>query len=312
MRFEVHRNHLENQARRQSSVRLRLPSMGDGQGVDWVDDVVPPFQRSPFVWSMGVRPLELDHWLVLDDDLEADRILKSALLRERHDDVVAVMPGSEPAAQEVLDLVTGHLIARGIEVPAVRDGHPIERAARIVQEDLVLLERDAHDWRMTAACVCFPTRWDLASKRGRSMAEIHSPVPRYDVDLSAKADTFFDRLHVDRPVWRTNWTIDDDHGLRLEPNEPESVDRTIAADNVGERLCLRLEYQTLRRLPEFDSILFTIRIVRRPLQWVVDHDEAGRLLEALAAMPDDVAGYKSGSVRYRPQIVEWLTRSNVS
>lgn len=287
--------------------------MGDGQGVDWVDDVVPPFQRSPFVWSMGVRPLELDHWLILDDDLDADRMLKSTLLRDRHDDVVAVMPRSEPAAQEVLDLITAHLAARGIEVPPFSDdSHPIERAARLVQEDLVLLERDADDWRMTAACVCFPTRWDLASKRGRSMAEIHSPVPRYDIDLSAKADTFFDRLHVDRPVWRTNWTIDADHGLRLEPGEPESLDRTITAENVAERLCLRLEYQTLRRLPEFDSILFTIRIVRRPLQWVVAHGEVSRLLEALDAMPDDVAGYKSGSVRYRPQIVDWLTRSKLS
>ncbi len=318
MWFEVHRNHLESQAPFKHSVRLRLPSMTHGQTARWVNDLAPPFRSAPFEWKIGVHPLDLDSWLVIDPDLDSDRSEKAELLRTRHGDVVAVMPGSEPAAGEVLGLVTAHLRDRDIPIPV--DGvpaHPIERAARLVSEDLVVMERDVIErdtaaWRLTAACVCFPTRWDLASKRGRSMAEIHAPVPRYARDLEQRTDTFFDRLRVERPVWRSNWTIDADWSNRLEPDERVPRDPSITAENVGSKLCLRVEYQTLRRLPNHDAILFTIRILRRPLSWVLDNGEGGGLAAALDAMPADVADYKAGSVRYHPEMTEWLRRSGVS
>ncbi len=217
-------------------------------------------------------------------------------------------PGAEAASSELLGLVVEHLTAKGIVMPPTVDpsAHPIEQAARLIQEDLVVLERGASDWHLTAACVCFPTRWDLASKRGLSMADIHVPVPRYATDLRARTDTFFDRLRVERPVWRTNWTIDADHANRLEPGGSAVPDGPITVETVGQALCLRVEYQTLRRLEQTGAIVFTIRILRRPLQWVVDHGEGERLMAALEAMPDDVADYKAGSVRYRSIIDEWL------
>ncbi len=287
--------------------------MGESQTFDWVDAVAPPFQRPPFSWKIGVRALDLDRWLIIDSRLEDDRLEKERLLATRHAEVVVVEPGSERAAAEVHELVAEHLRARGFPQPSGHaDAHPIERAARMVQEDLVVLERDAVDWRLTSACVCFPTRWDLSSKRGQSMAEIHAPVPRYDTDLRERTDTFFDRLRADRPVWRTNWTIDADHGNRLEPGEQARTDVDITADNAADALCLRVEYQTLRRLPRTDAIVFSIRILRRPLGWVLDHGEGRGLIDALQAMPDDVADYKAGSVRHRAAIVAWLERAGVS
>jgi hypothetical protein len=165
---------------------------------------------------------------------------------------------------------------------------------------------------MTAACVCFPTRWRLTSKTGRSMGAIHGPVPRYASDLGAKADRFLDRLRVDHPVWRTNWTIDTDWGNRLEPDRPVLTDPTIDASNVAERLCLRLEYQTLRRFPGHDTILFTIRILRRPLASVLGDGTGAQLAAALNSMPDDVAAYKAGTVLYRREILDWLVDSGIN
>ncbi len=266
---------------------------------------------------MGVRPLDLQAWLVVDHDLESDRAEKASLLAERYDDVVAVVEGSEAPAAEVHDAVADHVMALGHDLPPDPGSrHPIEAAARLVQEDLVILQHDGADWRLTAACVCFPTRWDLASKRGRSMAMIHEPVPRYDTDLAQRTDRFLDRLRVDKPVWRSNWTIDADWGNRLEPStraDPASIDAGVLdAGQVADRLCLRLEYQTLRRMPVHDSILFTIRILRRPLHSVLHDGSAPGLADALASMPDDIATYKSGSVAYRPQILEWLAANGVS
>ena len=58
-------------------------------------------------------------------------------------------------------------------VPPDRAGqHPIEWAARGVQEDLCLLERDDTGWRFTAAAVCFPTRWSPAEKVGLGLRAV--------------------------------------------------------------------------------------------------------------------------------------------
>lgn len=280
----------------------------------------PSFVGDPFAWKMGVRPLDLADWLIIDRDLDVDRAEKAALLATRHGEVVVAEPGSELAAQSVLALVEEHLAARGIARPGEPHGtkasgatgsrdpsmHPIERAARLVQEDLVVLEHDGDDWRLTSACVCFPTRWHLGSKLGLAMGAIHEPVPRYATDVGPATDRFFDRVRPERPVWRTNWTIDADFANRLEPERSAAIDPTISAANVADRLCLRIEYQTVRKLPGAQAIVFTIRILRYPLRSVVEHDDGVRLLEALDAMPDDVAAYKAGTVRYAPQIRAWL------
>jgi len=80
-------------------------------------------------------------------------------------------------------------------------------AARLVQEDLcVLVRSDA--WRLQAACVCFPSRWNLASKLGTTLDDIHRPVPSYDVELSRPTNAFFERLKPSRSFWRLNWNTD--------------------------------------------------------------------------------------------------------
>ena len=60
-----------------------------------------------------------------------------------------------------------------------------------------------------------------------------------------------------------------------------------------DRLFLRVERETLRRFPRTNCILFTIRTYIRPLRHLAERPEdAGRLADALANLPDDVADYK--------------------
>jgi hypothetical protein len=117
-----------------------------------------------------------------------------------------------------------------------------------------------HDgaWHLEAACLCFPSMWSLSEKIGRPAALVHQPVAHYAEELSARVDTFFDRLAPGRLVRRRN--------LSLWPNCLLWVPTpTIAPDlwdpeRQGPRLWLRSERQTLRRLPESGAILFTIRV----------------------------------------------------
>jgi hypothetical protein len=170
----------------------------------------------------------------------------------------------------------------------VRDGdHPIVAAARLVQEDLCVLVR-SDVWRLQAACVCFPSRWNLASKIGTTLDDIHSPVPTYDVELSRPTNAFFDRLKPERSFWRLNWTLIDSPAL----HQPTSARRS-PHGNVADWF-FRVERQTLRRLPASDTIVFTIRNYVASAKSLCDtHEEfASTLLLNLDTAPDDVQSYK--------------------
>lgn len=271
-----------------------------------------PFE-TPYRLSMGLIALKPDEWIEIDDDLAADLAEKRRLLAERHAQVFAALTGSEAGQREVLDLLAAHLTehfpdlyrrdGRRLRVlPADADWDlddaglaPLDLAGRLVQEDLCLMEHDDAAWRLTAASLCFPTRWKLADKIGRPLDAIHGPVPDFADKLARPISRFFDRIKTDKPVWRLNWSLIDDPALfQPEGHGRGELDPTITAENAGERLWLRVERQTLRRLPATDAVLFTIRIHRWPLSRLADRPEAaGRLAQSITTMPPAMQRYKS-------------------
>ncbi len=68
----------------------------------------------------------------------------------------------------------------GVAVPL--DGPPLMVAGRLVEPDLVILERaegtDEHV--LIGAILCFPSSWTLTQKLGRPLMAIHAPVASYD------------------------------------------------------------------------------------------------------------------------------------
>jgi len=257
---------------------------------------------------MGVRPLDLDTWLELDDDWGADIGEKRRLLAERPDAVFAAQPGSEDACTEIEEAVLAFVRARGLDLDLSGANHPLLRAALAVQEDLLVMERSDGGWFLTAGSLSFPTNWHLGEKMGRELDEIHAPVPGYHRDLGDGAvPAFFDRLTVDRPVWRANWTVTDDPALRLEPELKIRPHRSMTPDQAAEALHLRIERQTLRRFPRTDAVLFTVRIHRQPVATLVDQPEiAARLADGIAGLPEDVGRYKDSTTRWAEPLVAWL------
>jgi hypothetical protein len=85
-------------------------------------------------------------------------------------------------------------------------------------------------------------------------------------------------------------------------------DDSITSENAGEKLWLRMERQTLRRLPHTQDVLFTIRIYVHPLHTLAARPErAAALAEAIRALPPELQTYKS--VRpFRQAILAWLDR----
>ena len=198
-------------------------------------------------------------------------------------------PEGDEGSRELLAEVVGFLEVHqpGIAFDVREDDHPVVAAARIVQEDLcVLVRSDA--WRLQAACVCFPSRWNLASKLGTTLDDIHRPVPAYDVELSRPTNAFFERLKPQRSFWRLNWTLIDSPTL----HQPTSARRSPHGDLSD--WFFRVERQTLRRLPQSDAIVFTIRNYVASAKELCDtHEEFGAtLLLNLDTAPEAMQSYK--------------------
>ena len=265
--------------------------------------------------AMGLSPLDLKDWIEPDRCLADQLAEKERLLAERYAEVCIVQSEAREGSQEVLDLLVQHLPARfprlyqrrgdalynavtGQEWPLTQSElHPLDLAGRLVQEDLCVMKKDPDSdvYRLVGASVCFPTRWCLAEKMGLALGMIHHPTPSYKERLDSTMDRFFARLKVDKPVWRLNWGIVDDPALFQSTGHSRGgFNPDITVENAGEKLWLRMERQTLRRLPHSHDILFTIRIYVKPLSHLLAYPErAAAMARSLRGMPEWWLLYKS-------------------
>ncbi len=271
---------------------------------------------APFRWRLGVRPLDLDDWIELGPGADEAIAAKAALNGEHHATVFAALtdrPDVDAAAHEVAGALVEHLRRRWperyatVELDAAL--HPLDAAARLVPEDLVLMVADpAHDGRLVfaAGSVCFPNRWDLRSKIGLPLSDVHAPVARLNEQLAVPIERFFDRLTPERSFWRLGW------GLLDTPDWYTPLDGTAATrsnDPAPSAHHLRVERETLRRFPGTGCVLFTIRTYVIPVADVGrDPQVARRLAGALEALPDDVRTYK-GVAATAAGVVELLRPS---
>ena len=159
------------------------------------------------------------------------------------------------------------------------------------EADFVLLRRDANgEFRMVGGCVCDPSAWDPAGKLGRTVAEIHSPVPTLNAEMGGRIGRFLDRLPPDITFTRENW------GLAAVPDRNLHPSLGIPRMSPGldwRSVWLRVEHQAFRALPGVDGIVFVIWLtVHRLGESLEDPAAAGAFCELLETMPDSVAQYK--------------------
>ncbi len=289
-----------------------------------------PFRYTPYAgrktpFSIGLEPLAPDDWLEPDGNIDRYLDEKQHLFATRYDDVFRARPGTEAAQSEVLDLLVDYLpsrhpdryavegdrirIAGSDRCEAFRDPAcpPLERAARLVQDDLVLMRKGPEGYELAAAAVCFPSSWTLAEKFDRALDAIHAPVPGYEGKMARRLNLIFDRLPGDQIVWRTNWSVYDSDRLPAFRSGSEFAQFRDTTD--FDRAFLRVERQTLRRLPVSGDLLFTIMIYVDPLNRLRDHPDRKRLAEGLRqqvlALDADQLGYKS-LTRRRDQLAGYL------
>lgn len=289
------------------------------------EELYVPFESGPHRMQLGLVALPTDDLIEIDERYPDELAERRALLAQRHDDVFAACAGSEAARRETLhriaalladrfpdwfsregDRLYNHLTAESWDL-AKTSCDALELAGRLVQEDLCLLDLSTGSPVLAAAILCAPSRWRLAEKIGRPLADVHRSVPLYAETLSAPVDRFMRHLRDGKLTRRLNWSVTDDPALfQIAGKHRTGRDPGITPANVATRLFLRVERQTLSRLPESGFVLFTIRVHSYPItRAVADGGTASRLAEAVKALPPSMAVYKSVPT-FRDALLAWL------
>jgi dimethylamine monooxygenase subunit A len=281
-----------------------------------------PYDGSSSPFTIGLTPLDTGEWIEPDEALEIYLQEKDRLYAAYPEIVFVEEADTRASQQEILQALVSWLLenksaiyrAEGNVVTIEGTSRkvrlddptlpPLLTAAKLIQEDLVLMRKGEAGWRLAAALLSFPSSWSLREKFGRPMHEIHAPVPGFgagtrNADL---IERMFDKFQPSNPVKRFNWSLYADGALYHPASSGERHVRP-------EHAFLRVERQTLRKMPVSGDILFTIRIHIDPLLALQNQPNSSELAASLASqlMALDAAqlAYK-GLAANRDALVERL------
>lgn len=189
---------------------------------------------------------------------------------------------------------------------------PFDYMGRQVQGDFVLLDQRDETLYADAGIVTCQADWSLAFNVGMSWREWHGPVPKAtELGVMDRALKYLLNLQLANPVRRLNWTMTVNPRLDTSPeNYPHwGGDRNkVNADNVSELVHLRVELQSLFRLPRSNGIVFSIRCYLMSLKDIATYPRwAKRLHRVQKTMHPDLIEYK-GMTKFHPLLVEWLSQ----
>ena len=281
-----------------------------------------PFEDPSLALSMGLIKVPDSEWFEIFDLKERalQLLAKRKLLARIHKDIFMADTCALKASIDVLNLMINNLTKYQPDLYALKKKtielkshknysgeefstdlmvskiHPLDLAARLVQEDLIIMlppNKEQKGWWLAAGSLAFPSRWNLKDKFRKTMDTIHAPVPFYKDQIKNPTNNFFDQMPCDELFARRNWSLHDTPALRQDGTQPIVETTSINSKNAGERLWLRVERQTLRKLKGTGAILFTIRIHIRPLKQLEKLKRvAKRLSKALSALPPEMQAYK--------------------
>ncbi len=239
-----------------------------------------PYRAGAPTFTPNMKPLALDAWLT--PDTEAYVLdWKHGLLTEP-DRILRQSPEGAPAAVEA-----ARLVGQALGTPC----DTLIGASALVSDDLVIMEKRGDAWLCSGLTLTAPTFFSIDDAYGRELAALHGPVPDGH-RLAARIGRVFDGLRPGLVLERFNWTLQCGSD-RHTPDGTALRNRAahIAAKDAEAILHLRVERQTIRRLPDTGAVLFTIRVCLDPLTVIPASDRAP-LAHAWRALKGEGRTYK--------------------
>ncbi|CAI5757634.1 unnamed protein product [Candida verbasci] len=283
--------------------------------------------------TMGIRPMDWNSWIELDNEWKYYHDLKMKRLEEQGDDLYATSDKAKNASCELLHELCSYLPARYpnlfkfenniITIIPINESYnlnddnlnPITTSAKLIQDDIAIMVENDDDgaYSLESGCICLAGFWRLKDKFKMKLDEIHKSgdVPQYETKLKSGMNKFFKRLTVNSPVIRNNYFIQTDEHLHWSKSIGSEHEKNIGWYTAPEakdinQLYFRSERQSLRRLPISGAVVFTIRTYFLPVTKLCEEPYIPRrLLNGIESWSDDVEEYK-GYHKFKQVLLPYL------
>ncbi|KAJ5738622.1 hypothetical protein N7493_001777 [Penicillium malachiteum] len=276
-----------------------------------------PFR--PFRWAyhqtMSLKKLEPDYWIEIENTY-VERIKQRQAIYAKHGkDVLKALPGSELACKEIMEMALQFVCTRYPRQFQLVDGnrtlvnHILHTRDDLTKKDplLVLLDNIPEDFCMMlrdpttgiycfrAGIICSSVGWYLGDKMGLGMPAIHKTVPDYKEKMEFSMDRFFTKMPTDKPIQRGSWAFEIGEPLYLPAHDPEFNNRNHQEQSLRpEDISLRVDWQTLRRLPLSGAVVFNFKALFTPItEFRNERYVPSLILKVLSEGNEAILKYKS-------------------
>lgn len=236
--------------------------------------------------NTALTKMEPDWWLELEQTYRERIRQREDLFAQYGPMVLQSLPGAELASRELVEMCLQFLCARyphyfsldkdqRIFHNAILDSRtdlrtmePLHVLLHNVPEDFAIMLRDPQTglYSFRAGIICSSLGWTLGTKIGLKLHEIHGVVPDYKEKMQFSMDRYFAKMPTDKPIQRGSWVLEIDQPLFKAPDDPHEKLREMQnPDHTIDQAHLRVDWQTLRRLPLSGAIVFNFKAVFTPV-----------------------------------------------
>ncbi|KAJ4363614.1 hypothetical protein N0V83_009910 [Neocucurbitaria cava] len=250
-----------------------------------------PRPYRPFRWAyhqtMSLTKLEPDWWLELENTYEQRIKQRQDLYADHGKAVLQALPGSELACKELMEMSLQFLCARYPHYftldkenmifhnsilkteTDLNTTHPLHVLLNNVPEDFAIMLRDDQTgtYLFRAGIICSALGWNVGTKIGMRLHEIHAPIPDYKEKMQFSMDRYFAKKPTDKSIQRGSWGLEVDQPLYMPPGHPDEKHREYQMADLDLSRChLRVDWQTLRRLPLSAGVVFNFKALFTPIE----------------------------------------------
>ncbi|KAF3222752.1 hypothetical protein TWF192_008795 [Orbilia oligospora] len=258
---------------------------------------------------MSLTRLEPNWWLELEDTYSTRLLQRSQILREyktkvidRHLDISNPWR-VEVACKELMEMVIQFLCSRypqyfyfntskfvflnrilGKEFEVYKMD-PLDFVFQNVPEDFAIVMPDdgrGGKYVFVAGMICSSVGWDLGEKIGKVLGEIHGVVPEYKEKMERSMDRWVIQQSLTIMIYKEkgSWDIVVGEPLFVCGGEEFNKRRSGQDQSIKEEdLTLRVDWQTLRRLPLSGGIVFNYKALFTPVKEFEDEPGVPALVE---------------------------------
>ena len=294
-----------------------------------------PYRWASVDFTLGLAPVRNSEWIQFSlrhaDNMREKRSRMSA----QRDRYYRTLPESLPAQRELRERVVTHLVTDHADRYARAgskltscceslawhlddpDVEPLRQLSEIVEEDFMLLQELDGVMRITASANAYSSSGRLVSAVGQTVHWAHIPVPMLSEKLGGRIDRVLSSVHEDTPCERFNWQVtpmatlffpDDPH--RANANAMHAVLDALGREpgSAGELLFIRVERQTLSRLPDSRAVAFSLHTYSDPLSVLAAEPQGARSMLRLLEGYSESRWHYSEMDIVREPLLDYLRR----